>query len=307
MNNSELSITTSSEGGVVPQQTGTYPQYWDNSPNERFQSDVPFHDEYSGGGLIDVPHVKRTASTKVQDMEAIGAPPWSEIVQPDFGLWLLHRAASRHDRWRLLSELPRSLVSARHCGLQYSSSWIKRSCDIVGSLLLLIMLAPLFIVVAILIKLDSPGPVLFRHRRVGMNGEQFLLWKFRSMRTDVPEYEVSPRNAVDARLTRVGKIIRRLSVDEMPQLINVLRGEMSLVGPRPEMAFIVDRYQPADCERLFVRPGITGLWQISPARACPIHENLQYDLHYIRNQNIVLDLTIIVRTVTAVIRGIGAV
>jgi lipopolysaccharide/colanic/teichoic acid biosynthesis glycosyltransferase len=307
MNNPELSITTSSEGGVVAQQTGTYPQYWDNSPNERFQSDTPFHDDYSSGGLIDVSHVRGTAGTKVQDMEAIGAPPWSEIVQPDLGLWLLHRSASRHDQWKRLSELPRSLVSARHCGLQYSSSWLKRGCDIVGSLFFLIMLSPFFILVAILIKLDSSGPALFRQRRVGMNGEHFVLWKFRSMRTDVPEYEVSPRNAVDARLTRIGKIIRRLSVDEMPQLINVLRGEMSLVGPRPEMPFIVDHYQPADCERLFVRPGITGLWQISPARAFPIHENLQYDLHYIRNQNLLLDFAIIVRTVTAVIRGIGAI
>jgi lipopolysaccharide/colanic/teichoic acid biosynthesis glycosyltransferase len=140
-----------------------------------------------------------------------------------------------------------------------------------------------------------------------MNGDHFILWKFRSMRTDVSEYEVSPRSAVDARLTRIGKIIRRLSVDEIPQLINVLKGEMSLVGPRPEMQFIVDHYQPAACERLFVRPGLTGLWQISPARAFPIHENLQYDLHYIRNQNFLLDCTIIVRTLTAVIRGIGAV
>jgi lipopolysaccharide/colanic/teichoic acid biosynthesis glycosyltransferase len=307
MNNPELSITTSSEGGVVAQQTGTYPQYWDNSPNEQFQADTPFHDEYSSGGPIDLTHVSGTAGTKVQDMETIRPPARSEIVQRDLGLWLLHRAASRHDQWKRLSELSRNLVSARHCGSQYSSSWLKRSCDILGSLFFLIMLSPVFILVAILIKLDSPGPALFRHRRVGMNGEHFVLWKFRSMRTDVPEYEVSPRNAVDARLTRVGKIIRRLSVDEMPQLINVLRGDMSLVGPRPEMPFIVDHYQPADCERLFVRPGITGLWQISPARAFPIHENLQYDLHYIRNQNLLLDFTIIVRTVSAVIRGIGAV
>jgi lipopolysaccharide/colanic/teichoic acid biosynthesis glycosyltransferase len=102
-------------------------------------------------------------------------------------------------------------------------------------------------------------------------------------------------------------LIRRLSVDEMPQLINVLRGEMSLVGPRPEMPFIVARYHPVECERLIVRPGITGLWQISPARAFPIHENLQYDLHYIRNQNLVLDCAIVLRTVAAVIRGVGAI
>jgi lipopolysaccharide/colanic/teichoic acid biosynthesis glycosyltransferase len=93
----------------------------------------------------------------------------------------------------------------------------------------------------------------------------------------------------------------------MPQLINVLKGEMSLVGPRPEMPFIVAQYGLAECERLEVRPGITGLWQISPARAFPIHENLQYDMHYIRNQNFVLDCAIILHTLAAVIHGVGAV
>jgi lipopolysaccharide/colanic/teichoic acid biosynthesis glycosyltransferase len=98
-----------------------------------------------------------------------------------------------------------------------------------------------------------------------------------------------------------------MSVDEMPQLINVLKGEMSLVGPRPEMPFIVGRYDSVASRRLKVKPGITGLWQISPARAFPIHENLQYDLHYIRNQNLFLDCAIVARTITAVISGVGAV
>jgi lipopolysaccharide/colanic/teichoic acid biosynthesis glycosyltransferase len=184
---------------------------------------------------------------------------------------------------------------------------VKRGCDVVGSLLFLVLLLPLFILVAIVIKLDSPGPVFFRHYRIGKDGKQFILWKFRSMRADVPEYEASPRSVVDSRLTRIGRWIRRMSVDEMPQLINVLKGDMSLVGPRPEMPFIVARYHPVHRERLVARPGITGLWQISPARGFPIHENLQYDLHYIRNQNIVLDCAIILRTITAVIHGVGAV
>jgi lipopolysaccharide/colanic/teichoic acid biosynthesis glycosyltransferase len=127
------------------------------------------------------------------------------------------------------------------------------------------------------------------------------------MRPDVPAYEASPRSVVDDRLTRIGRLIRRLSVDEMPQLINVLKGEMSLVGPRPEMPFIVAQYGLTECERLEAKPGITGLWQISPARAFPIHENLQYDMHYIRNQNFVLDCAIILRTLAAVIHGVGAV
>jgi lipopolysaccharide/colanic/teichoic acid biosynthesis glycosyltransferase len=184
---------------------------------------------------------------------------------------------------------------------------VKRLCDVAGSLFLLIVLLPLFPLISILIKLDSSGPVFFRHYRIGKDGEPFVLWKFRSMRAEVPKYEASPRNAVDVRLTRVGRLIRRMSIDEIPQLINVLKGDMSLVGPRPEMPFIVARFHPIECERHSVKPGITGLWQISPARAFPIHENLQYDLHYVRNQNVVLDCVIIVRTIAAVIRGVGAV
>src|ERR1700736_5224554 len=116
MNNSELSITTSSEGGFDTRQTGTYSQYWDNSSKERFQAGAPFHDEYSSGGRIDVAHVEGTTGTEAQDTEATGRPPWAGIVRPDLGLWLLRRAGCRHDRWKRLSELLRSFVSARHCG-----------------------------------------------------------------------------------------------------------------------------------------------------------------------------------------------
>ena len=227
--------------------------------------------------------------------------------RPDLGFWLLHRSADRHDQWERLLRFSRSGVRARPCGLQYSSSIMKRTCDVVGALFLLLLLMPLFIVAAIWIKLDSPGPVFFRHYRIGKDGRRFVLWKFRSMKRYVPEYEASPRSVVDGRLTRIGRLIRRLSIDELPQLINVLKGDMSLVGPRPEMPFIVARYHPVHRERLVARPGITGLWQISPARAFPIHENLQYDLHYIHNQNFFLDCAIILRTITAVIRGVGAV
>jgi lipopolysaccharide/colanic/teichoic acid biosynthesis glycosyltransferase len=142
---------------------------------------------------------------------------------------------------------------------------------------------------------------------VGKDGKEFLLWKFRSMKVDVPRYEVSPQSSTDCRLTRVGRLIRRLSIDEIPQLVNVVKGEMSLVGPRPEMPFIVDSYDSIEYGRFIVRPGITGLWQISPARAFPIHDNLQYDLHYIQNQNLLFDCAIMLRTIAAVVHGIGAV
>jgi lipopolysaccharide/colanic/teichoic acid biosynthesis glycosyltransferase len=104
----------------------------------------------------------------------------------------------------------------------------------------------------------------------------------------------------------MGRLLRRLSIDELPQLVNVIKGDMSLVGPRPEMPFIVDMYGAFERQRLLVKPGITGLWQISPARAMPIHENLQYDLLYLESHNLTMDVTILLRTLVAVVRGIGA-
>ncbi len=296
MNNSELSGAASSEDSFMAPQTYVYPSTWDNFPEKPLQNNSLFQ------GVTGVEGTKLVADYNIQGRWVEG-----EIEQIDLGLWLLHSSGARPNQWERLRENLQSVAKARHPTSRGSQKITKRSCDIAGSLFLLAVLLPLFILVAILIKLDSPGPVFFRHHRVGKDGKRFVLWKFRSMRTDVPKYEVSPHSVRDVRLTRIGRLIRRMSIDEMPQLINVLKGDMSIVGPRPEMPFIVDRYHPVGCERLIAKPGITGLWQISPARAFPIHENLQYDLHYIRNQNFILDCTIILRTITAVIHGIGAV
>jgi lipopolysaccharide/colanic/teichoic acid biosynthesis glycosyltransferase len=183
--------------------------------------------------------------------------------------------------------------------------FIKRLIDLALCIPGLVLSLPVFLVTSVAIKLDSDGPVFFRQKRIGKNGRVFRLWKFRSMRRDAPRYERSPLSDEDSRLTRVGRFIRRFSIDELPQLINVLCGEMSLVGPRPEMPFIVDQYGPFERRRLLVPPGITGLWQISPARALPIHQNMIYDLYYIHRQNMFLDFAILLRTVTAVVGGIG--
>jgi lipopolysaccharide/colanic/teichoic acid biosynthesis glycosyltransferase len=187
-----------------------------------------------------------------------------------------------------------------------NDSSLKRGIDLAGASILLFISWPLFLLVAVLIKLESAGPALFRQKRIGKDGQPFDMWKFRSMQADANPYARSPVGNHDPRLTRVGRILRRLSIDETPQLVNVVKGEMSLVGPRPEMPFIVESYGPLERQRLCVKPGITGLWQISPARAMPIHENLSYDLTYIENQSVLLDFIILLRTITAVIRGIGA-
>ena len=180
----------------------------------------------------------------------------------------------------------------------------KRAVDLVVSALLLLVFAPLLLLVALLIRLDSRGPALFIQKRVGLNGKLFSIYKFRSMYRNVAEYDVSPASAKDKRITRVGKLLRRTSLDELPQLVNVLLGDMSLVGPRPEMPFIVDRYSVRERHRLTAIPGITGLWQLSAHRASPIHENTQYDLYYIRNRTFFMDAAILIHTLFFAMRGV---
>jgi exopolysaccharide biosynthesis polyprenyl glycosylphosphotransferase len=181
----------------------------------------------------------------------------------------------------------------------------KRMADIIGSSLLLILFAPLFSLIALFIRLDSPGPALFVQDRVGRNGELFMMYKFRSMYKGTSKYELSPTTPFDSRITRIGRFLRKSSLDELPQLMNVFLGDMSLVGPRPEMPFIVQIYTPEQRQRLQVTPGITGLWQLSADRAFLIHENIQYDLYYIRNRGFFMDIAILVHTLLfAMRRGI---
>jgi exopolysaccharide biosynthesis polyprenyl glycosylphosphotransferase len=180
---------------------------------------------------------------------------------------------------------------------------LKRIMDRALSSLLLVLLAPILFLIAILIRLDSPGPALFVQKRVGRNGELFDIFKFRSMVVDAPKYSLSPTSSSDPRITRIGRFLRRMNLDELPQLLNVFAGTMSLVGPRPEMPFVVERYNERHRERLQVTPGITGLWQLSADRAFPIHQNIEYDLYYIRNRSFVMDAAILVHTLLFAIAG----
>jgi exopolysaccharide biosynthesis polyprenyl glycosylphosphotransferase len=182
----------------------------------------------------------------------------------------------------------------------------KRAFDIVFSGLVIVALAPVFVLTAILIKKQSPGPVFFKQVRIGRDGQPFTMWKFRTMHVHMGGDAPTPNSPYDPRVTKIGRVLRRYSLDELPQFFNVFGGSMSVVGPRPEMRFIVDGYGPFERERLRVKPGITGLWQISYARAAAIHDNLDYDLYYIENQSFLLDLVITVLTVFAVVKGTGA-
>lgn len=182
----------------------------------------------------------------------------------------------------------------------------KRVLDIVVALVVLTLGAPFFVIPALFIKRESPGPILFKQKRIGKDGKPFTMYKFRTMHHHMSGEERSPDTPDDPRITRIGRWLRRYSLDELPQFLNVLKGDMSAVGPRPEMEFIVREYSSLERERLRAKPGVTGLWQISYARQLSIHENLDYDLYYIENQSLLLDLVILPLTVFAVLKGTGA-
>lgn len=186
----------------------------------------------------------------------------------------------------------------------FVSATIKRVFDIAFSGLILITTAPLLALIALKIKRDSEGPVIFKQQRVGKDGKLFMMYKFRTMYTNVLPYAYTPTSKTDPRITPIGRFLRKTSLDELPQFWNVLLGDMSVVGPRPEMEFIVNKYDDIQRQRLLVKPGITGIWQISSDRSRPIHEAIEHDLYYIENQSFLLDLIVIWETLLFGIRGI---
>ncbi len=189
---------------------------------------------------------------------------------------------------------------------------LKRIGDIIGSTLGIAFLAPLLGVIALMIKIDSPGSVLYRQTRVGLHGYPYVLLKFRSMRDDAESEGVKWAEIGDARITKVGRWLRKLRLDELPQFINVVRGEMSLVGPRPERPHFVQDLRkdiPYYDLRHTVRPGITGWAQTSFQYAASLedsHVKLQYDLYYVKNLSLWLDIRILFRTIRVVLQGSGA-
>jgi lipopolysaccharide/colanic/teichoic acid biosynthesis glycosyltransferase len=219
--------------------------------------------------------------------------------------------------------LAEALAPSRSVALSRGQRWAKRTLDVVGSLALLLAAVPALLVTAALIKLDSHGPVLFRQVRVGRGGRTFTLLKLRSMTTDNDDSEhaayvaslirgeASSQGGVfklvgDARVTRVGRVIRRYSIDEVPQLWNVLKGDMSLVGPRPALPREVALYDAQARERLAVKPGLTGLWQVSGRCELSFSEMIELDVTYGRTWSIVNDLKILAKTPVAAVTARGA-
>ena len=182
----------------------------------------------------------------------------------------------------------------------------KRICDLLIGVPATIIFLPLMMIIGLAIRLTSKGKAIFAHKRVGKDGKLFTIYKFRTMLKGSEKQAFSPTSQSDERITKVGKFLRRTSLDELPQLFNIILGNMSLVGPRPEMEFIVQTYTPIEKTRLLVKPGLTGLWQIAGRKDLPLHKNLEFDLYYIEHRSILFDFSIIFKTLAVVLRGQGA-
>ncbi|MCU5209773.1 sugar transferase [Bacillus paranthracis] len=200
------------------------------------------------------------------------------------------------------------LLAAEEINQNVVYLFIKRLMDMFGALCGIVLLLPIFIIVTILIKLEDPkGPVFFKQVRVGKDGREFGMYKFRSMVTDAEERlkDLLQHNEVsgamfkmkdDPRVTKIGRFIRKTSIDELPQLLNVLKGDMSLVGPRPPLPREVKEYTSYDKQRLLVTPGCTGLWQVTERNSVGFSEMVELDLEYIRNRSVFYDVRIILKT-----------
>lgn len=184
---------------------------------------------------------------------------------------------------------------------------MKRCIDIFISVSMLILLQPILLIIILLIKSTSRGPVLYKQERVGLNGRHFILYKFRTMIEDA-EKDTGPVIAKinDSRATYIGKILRKMRLDELPQLINVLNNDMSLVGPRPERPYFVKQHKWLQGVRLSVKPGLTGLAQIEAYYYTSPHNKLRYDYLYIKNQSVFLDIKILLKTIIIIFTKVGS-
>ncbi|GAB2888630.1 sugar transferase [Myroides odoratimimus subsp. xuanwuensis] len=264
------------------------------------EADVLF---IAGGALSSATQMRRVVwDLEPLNVQVVMAPSVTDVsrermsMRPAGGLPLIH------------IEGPRAVNASR---------WAKRSFDVISSAALLILVAPLLTAAALWIRINDRGPVLFRQTRIGREGREFVCLKFRTMVTNAEELLESLhaeqgheeglfKMKDDPRITKPGKWLRRFSIDELPQLYNVLRGDMSLVGPRPPLALEVASYDSAMHRRLRVRPGLTGLWQVSGRSDLSWQEAIRLDLYYVDNWSMVQDLSILARTVGAVLRSRGA-
>jgi exopolysaccharide biosynthesis polyprenyl glycosylphosphotransferase len=247
-------------------------------------------------------------SRLVADLHDLPVRVWAI---PDYFTLALNRASIEE-----LAGIP--MINLRAPAISDDARMIKRIFDITLCVLLIPILLPLMSFIALAIRLDSPGPIIFKQKRVGENGKLFNMVKFRSMVPDAEEQRnlietvdsegilIQNKNPEDPRITRVGRFLRRTSLDEIPQVFNVLKGEMSFVGPRPELPYLVEKYEPWQRKRFGVPQGMTGWWQIHGRSDKPLYLHTEDDLFYVQNYSLWLDIKILIRTVIVVLQRKGA-
>jgi exopolysaccharide biosynthesis polyprenyl glycosylphosphotransferase len=249
----------------------------------------------------------RLTNQVVSELHSLPVRVW---VIPDYFRLTLHKAAIEE-----FAGIP--MLDLRAPALNDYQRMVKRAFDLIITCLALPICLPLMGIIAAAIRLESPGPIIFRQQRAGENGRIFSMLKFRTMQLNAEEYRhlveyndtegrLIHKSANDPRVTPLGRVLRRTSMDELPQVINVLKGEMSLVGPRPEMPHLVARYEPWQRQRFAVPQGITGWWQVNGRSDKPMHLNTEDDLYYVQHYSLLLDIYILLRTIGVVINGRGA-
>jgi exopolysaccharide biosynthesis polyprenyl glycosylphosphotransferase len=252
-------------------------------------------------------HAHKRVNQLVAELHKLPVKVWAI---PDYFHLALHKATVEE-----FAGIP--MLDLRAPALNEYQRMIKRVFDLAITCLLLIPALPLMGLIGIAILLDSPGPIIFSQPRVGENGKLFQMHKFRTMVKDADRQlrkvirktndgKIIHKTNNDPRVTRFGHFLRRTSLDELPQLFNVLKGEMSMVGPRPELPFLVEQYEPWQRKRFSVPQGITGWWQVNGRSDKPMHLNTEDDLYYIHNYSLLLDLQILFKTIWVVLRGKGA-
>ena len=236
--------------------------------------------------------------------------PVAVRIVPDYFSLSLFRASAEE-----FAGVP--MINLRAPALNEVQRITKRLVDLFCSALLLLLASPIMLITAIMIRSDSDGPIFYRQKRVGENGNVFGMYKFRSMIVDADKKirnvmkkdengNLIHKSENDPRVTKVGRFLRRTSIDELPQLINVFKGEMSLVGPRPEMPWVIENYEPWQLRRLSVPQGITGWWQVNGRSDKPMHLHTEEDLYYIQNYTLWMDIYIMLKTPWVILRGKGA-
>ena len=236
--------------------------------------------------------------------------PVRVLVIPDYYNLALHKAVTAE-----FAGIP--MLDLRAPALNDSQRLVKRGFDLIVTFLVMPLSLIFMAMIALLIRLEGPGPIIFKQKRVGENGRLFEMRKFRTMVVNAEELrhlvevitqkgDLIHKTESDPRVTRVGKILRKTSLDELPQLYNILVGDMSLVGPRPELPYLVDMYEPWQRKRFAVPQGMTGWWQVNGRSGKPMHLNTEDDLFYVQNYSLMLDFQILLKTIVVVIRGKGA-